>query len=51
VVPVKAPLPAEAGSRVVDRDEGLRETSMAALARSVVVATRRPYTSVLRWLS
>ena len=33
VVPVKAPLPAEAGSRVVDRDEGLRETSMAALAR------------------
>jgi acetyl-CoA C-acetyltransferase len=32
VVPVKAPLPAEAGSRVVDRDEGLRETSMAALA-------------------
>jgi len=33
VVPVKAPLPAEAGSRVVDRDEGLRETSMTALAR------------------
>ncbi|HJY73597.1 MAG TPA: steroid 3-ketoacyl-CoA thiolase, partial [Streptosporangiaceae bacterium] len=33
VVPVKAPLPAEAGSRVVDRDEGLRATSMAALAR------------------
>ena len=33
VVPVKAPLPAEAGSRVVDRDEGLRETSLAALAR------------------
>jgi acetyl-CoA C-acetyltransferase len=38
VVPVKAPqlgdgLPAEAGTRVVDRDEGLRETSMAALAR------------------
>ena len=33
VVPVKAPLPAEAGSGVVDRDEGLRETSMAALAR------------------
>jgi acetyl-CoA C-acetyltransferase len=33
VVPVKAPLPAEAGSRVVDRDEGLRETSTAALAR------------------
>ena len=33
VVPVKAPLPAEAGSRAVDRDEGLRETSMAALAR------------------
>ena len=33
VVPVKAPLPDEAGTRVVDRDEGLRETSMAALAR------------------
>ena len=33
VVPVKAPLPAEAGSGVVDRDEGLRETSTAALAR------------------
>ena len=33
VVPVKAPLPAEAGSRVVDRDEGLRETSLTALAR------------------
>src|SRR5208282_4270146 len=33
VVPVKAPRPAEAGSRVVDRDEGLRETSLAALAR------------------
>ena len=38
VVPVKAPLlgeglPAEAGTRVVDRDEGLRETSVAALAR------------------
>jgi acetyl-CoA C-acetyltransferase len=33
VVPVKAPLPAEAGTRVVDRDEGLRATSMAALAR------------------
>ena len=31
VVPVKAP--GEAGTRVVDRDEGLRETSMAALAR------------------
>ena len=31
VVPVKAPC--EAGTRVVDRDEGLRETSMAALAR------------------
>jgi len=31
VVPVKAP--DEAGTRVVDRDEGLRETSMAALAR------------------
>jgi acetyl-CoA C-acetyltransferase len=33
VVPVKAPLPGEGGTRVVDRDEGLRETSMAALAR------------------
>ncbi len=37
VVPVKAPVPGEApgegGSRVVDRDEGLRETSLAALAR------------------
>ena len=38
VVPVKAPGPDEAGTRVVDRDEGrgdegLRETSMAALAR------------------
>ncbi len=33
VVSVKAPLPAEAGGRVVDRDEGLRETSLAALAR------------------
>ena len=31
VVPVKAP--GEAGTRVVNRDEGLRETSMAALAR------------------
>ena len=31
VVPVKAP--GEAGTRVVDRDEGLRETSLAALAR------------------
>jgi acetyl-CoA C-acetyltransferase len=31
VVPVKAP--SEAGTRVVDRDEGLRETSIAALAR------------------
>ena len=31
VVPVKAPC--EAGTRVVDRDEGLRETSMTALAR------------------
>jgi len=31
VVPVKAP--DEAGTRVVDRDEGLRETSLAALAR------------------
>ena len=33
VVPVKAPLPGEGGTRVVDRDEGLRETSMAALAQ------------------
>ena len=33
VMPVKAPLPGEEGTRVVDRDEGLRETSMAALAR------------------
>ncbi len=33
VVPVKAPLPDGAGTRVVDRDEGLRETSLAALAR------------------
>jgi acetyl-CoA C-acetyltransferase len=31
VVPVKAP--GEGGTRVVDRDEGLRETSLAALAR------------------
>ncbi len=31
VVPVKAP--GEDGTRVVDRDEGLRETSVAALAR------------------
>jgi acetyl-CoA C-acetyltransferase len=33
VVPVKAPLPDEAGTRMVDRDQGLRETSLAALAR------------------
>ena len=33
VVPVKAPGPDKAGTRVVDRDGGLRETSMAALAR------------------
>ena len=33
VVPVKAPDPDGAGTCVVDRDEGLRETSMAALAR------------------
>jgi acetyl-CoA C-acetyltransferase len=33
VVPVKAPLSAEARTRDLDRDEGLRETSMAALAR------------------
>src|SRR5271169_4229476 len=31
VVPVKAPN--EAGTRIVDRDQGLRETSLAALAR------------------
>ncbi len=33
VVPVKAPVPGGGGTRVVDRDEGLRETSLAALAR------------------
>jgi acetyl-CoA C-acetyltransferase len=33
VVPVKAPAPDDGGTRVVERDEGLRETSMAALAR------------------
>jgi acetyl-CoA C-acetyltransferase len=33
VVPVKAPDPDGAGTCVIDRDEGLRETSMAALAR------------------
>ncbi len=33
VVPVKAPLLGEGETRVVERDEGLRETSMAALAR------------------
>ena len=42
VVPVKAPLPDEAGTRVVDRDEGLRETSMAALARLQAGGLRRP---------
>ena len=33
VIGVKAPMPDGAGTRVVDRDEGLRETSMEGLAR------------------
>ena len=33
VIPVKAPIPNEDGTRVVDRDEGLRATSLDALAR------------------
>jgi acetyl-CoA C-acetyltransferase len=33
VIPVKAPMPNGEGTRVVDRDEGLRETSLDALAR------------------
>ena len=40
VVPVKAPVVDTAGeTRVVDRDEGLRETSMAALARLAPVVS------------
>jgi acetyl-CoA C-acetyltransferase len=33
VIPVKAPMPNGEGTRVVDRDEGLRETTLEGLAR------------------